>query len=207
MPQYFRNSWPNNRSYSGLTPQIPLTFGGCSEREIRFLKQALTATIGEQSVTFEGLQTVLVEIEGILNSKPLGYTSSDIADLDPISLLMGHSDSSLPHIVYPESEFISRRWWRQSQVLSDNFWRYFLKFYLPGLQTWQKWQKDKTDIQVGTKVKILDPQLPGALWQVGRVSEVFPGADGRMRTVNIKVGPKTYTFSIARIIQLPNMPE
>lgn len=185
-------------------------FGSCWEREIRSLKQALTATIGAQSVTFEVLQTVLVEIEGILNSKPLGYTSSDIADPDPItpnSLLMGRPDSTLPPVVYPESELISRRRWRHSQVLADHFWRHFLRFYLPGLQTRQKWQGDLSDIQVGTTVMIVDPQLPRALWPVGRVSEVFPGADGRVRTVNVKVGEKTYTRPIARIIQLPSISE
>lgn len=43
------------------------------------------------------LQTLLVEVEGILNSKPLGYVSSDIADLDPVTsnmLLMGRCDAS-----------------------------------------------------------------------------------------------------------------
>lgn len=185
-------------------------FGGCWEREIRSLKQALTATIGAQSVTFEVLETVLVEIEGILNSKPLGYTSSDIADPDPItpnSLLMGRPDSSLPPVVYPESELVSRRRWRHSQVLADHFWRHFLRFYLPGLQSRQKWQGDTSNVQVGTTVMIVDPQLPRALWPVGRVSEVFPGADGRVRTANVKVGAKTYTRPIARIIQLPSIPE
>lgn len=55
-------------------------FGGSWEREIRSLKQALMTTIGAQSVTFEVLYTLLVEIEWILNSKPLGYTSSNISE-------------------------------------------------------------------------------------------------------------------------------
>ena len=41
--------------------------------------------------------TVLIELEGIINSKPLGYTSSDIADPNPITpnmLLMGRRDPS-----------------------------------------------------------------------------------------------------------------
>lgn len=102
---------------SRFNPPNAPHFGGCWQREIRSLKQALTATIGAQSVTFEVLQTVLVEIEGILNSKPLGYTSSDIADPDPItpnSLLMGRLDSSLSPVVYPESDLISKRRWRHS---------------------------------------------------------------------------------------------
>ncbi len=163
-------------------------------------------TLGTQSVTFEVLQTVLVEIEGILNSKPLGYTSSDASDPDPITpncLLMGRPDASLPLTVYPESELVSRRRWRHSQILADQFWRHYLKFYLPGLQHRQKWQDDTPDIQVGTTVLIVDPQLPRALWPVGKVSEVYPGADTRVRTAKVQVGEKSYTRPVARLIQLP----
>ncbi len=152
-------------------------FGGCWEREIRSLKNALMVTLGAQSVTFEVLQTVLVEIEGILNSKPLGYTSSDASDPDPITpncLLMGRPDASLPLTVYPESELVSRRRWRHSQILADQFWRHYLKFYLPGLQSRQKWQKDTPDIQVGTTVLIVDPHLPRALWPWERCRRYIP---------------------------------
>lgn len=113
-------------------------FGGCWEREIRSLKQALQVTLGTQPIPEETLQTVLIEIEGILNSKPLGYTSSNASDPDPItpnSLLMGRPDSSLPQVMYPQSELLSRRRWRHSQIIADHFWKRFIKFYLPGLQT------------------------------------------------------------------------
>ncbi len=99
-------------------------FGGCWEREIRSLKNALMVTLG------------------ILNSKPLGYTSSDASDPDPITpncLLMGRPDASLPLTVYPESELVRRWRWHHSQILEDQFWRHYLKFYLPGLQSHQKW--------------------------------------------------------------------
>lgn len=60
--------------------------------EIRSLKTALQVTLGAQTVSEEVLRTVLIEKEGTLNSKPIGYTSSDIADPDPVTtniLLMG----------------------------------------------------------------------------------------------------------------------
>lgn len=60
-------------------------FGGVWEREIRSVKAALRVTMGSQSVSEEVLHTVLVEIEGILNSKPIGYASSDTADPDPVT--------------------------------------------------------------------------------------------------------------------------
>lgn len=185
-------------------------FGGCWEREIRSLKQALRATLGAQSVTEEVLRTVLIEIEGILNSKPLGYTSSDIADPDPVTpnaLLMGRRDASLPQVVYPESDLLSRRRWRHSQLLADHFWKHFLKYYLPGLQARQKWQAEVPDLQVGTTVMIVDPQLPRALWPVGRVSQVLPGPDDRVRTVEVQVGDRTYVRPVARIIRLPALPD
>ena len=111
----------------------------------------------------------MIEIEGILNSKPLGYVSSDVADPDPVTpnlLLMGQHDSSLPLVTYPDSELCSRHQWRHSQILSDHFWAHFLRNYLPYLQSRQKWRTDNPDLQPNT-VLILNPQLPRSLWPGG----------------------------------------
>ena len=47
-------------------------FEGMWEREVRSIKTALRVTLEAQTVTEEVLNTVLIEIEGILNSKPWG---------------------------------------------------------------------------------------------------------------------------------------
>lgn len=78
------------------------------------VKNALKTTIVAQMVTEEVLRTVLTEIEGILNSKPLGYVSSDVTDVDPVT------PSTSPDF--------SRRQWRHAQIfvtISDHFWRHF----------------------------------------------------------------------------------
>ncbi|KAI2668878.1 Polyprotein P3 [Labeo rohita] len=153
-------------------------FGGCWEREIRSLKTALQVTIGAQTVTEEVLRTVFIEIEGILNSKPIGYTSLDIADPDPVTpniLLMGQRDASLPQVVYQDPELLSRKRWRHSQVLADHFWRHFIRHYLPNLQIRQKWRTEEANLQIGDTVMIVDQQLPRALWPVGKIVQVFPG--------------------------------
>ena len=111
------------------------------EREVRSVKTALYTTVSTQPVPEEGLRTVLIEVEGILNSKPLGYVSSSITDLDPVTpnlLLMEQPDGSLPQVVYPETELLTRRRWRHSQVLADHFWSSFTRNYLPSLQARQK---------------------------------------------------------------------
>lgn len=185
-------------------------FGGCWEREIRSLKQALQVTLGTLPIPEETLLTTLIEIEGILNSKPLGYTSSNASDPIPIipnSLLMGRTDSSLPQVIYPQSEILSRRRWRHSQVLADHFWKRSIKFYLPGLQTRSKWQRESPDIKVGTTVMIVDPQFPRALWPTGQISQVFPGVDNKVRTVEVRIKDKFYVRPVAKVIQLPEIPD
>ena len=193
-----------------FNPPYAPHFGGSWEREIRSVKQALQGSLGAQLVTAEVLQTLLIEVENILNSKPLGYVSSDVADPDPVTpnlLLMGRRDSSLPLVSYPSSELLSRRQWRHSQVLADHFWSHFIKRYLPHLQGRQKWQRDKEDMPVSTVVMVMDPQLPRALWPVGRITRVLPSKDSRVRTAEVMVGNKSYVRSVSRLIKLPAIPD
>lgn len=130
-------------------------------------------------MTDEVLRTVLIKVESILNCRLLGYVSRDISDPDPVSpnsLLMGRLDSSLPQVVYPESE----------TALSQEVGTYpspsrsFLEVLHTALptQAGQKWKTHKDDIIVGTVVLIVDQLTPRALWQVGTVKTVIPGADG-----------------------------
>ncbi|XP_052445918.1 uncharacterized protein LOC127987587 [Carassius gibelio] len=181
-------------------------FGGCWEREIRSIKVALKVTLGAQTVTEEVLRTVLTEIEGILNSKPLGYTSSDISDIDPITpncFIIGRRDASLPQVVYQDSGVLSRRRWRHSQLLADHFWRHFIKYYLPSLQVRQKWKSEKRNLQIGDIVMIVDSQLPRALWPVGKITEVHPGADDRVSSATVQVEKRMYTRPVPRLVKLP----
>ncbi|KAL0150765.1 hypothetical protein M9458_053923, partial [Cirrhinus mrigala] len=105
-------------------PQAP-HFGGSWEREIRSVKTALRVVLGSQTVSEIVQWTVLTEVKGVLNSKPLGYTSSNIADLDPITpnlLLTGRRDSSLSQVVYANTELVGRRSWHHS-LYSTSFAR------------------------------------------------------------------------------------
>ncbi len=96
--------------------------GGAWEREVTSVKVALHVTLGAQVVTAEVLRTVLIEVEGILNTKLLSDDQcSRHGPSNSNYLLMGQPNSSLPQVVYLASEIFSRRTWLQSQVLADQF--------------------------------------------------------------------------------------
>ena len=185
-------------------------FGGTWEREIRSVKATLATILKGPSIRESVLRTILVDIEGILNSKPLGYVSSDVADPDPITpnmLLMGRRDPSSPPVIYDEAQRLTRRRWRQCQLLADQFWRRFLRYYLPTLQSRHKWQQEVRALKVGDVVMIADPQMARAQWPVGWISQVLQGKDGRIRVVKVMVKDREYTRPVSRIVFLESYNE
>ncbi|KAL1265550.1 hypothetical protein QQF64_003577 [Cirrhinus molitorella] len=192
-----------------FNPPAAPHFGGTWEREVKSVKTALYTVLGSQSVSEEVLLTVLLEVESILNSKPLGYTSSSVADLDAITpsvLLMGRLDGTLPPVVYPKIEGLSRRRWRHCQVLADHFWSRFIRSYLPTLQCRQKWRDTQADLTKGSVVMLMDPQHPRAYWPIGRVIAAHPSKDGCVRSADIQVKDRVYTRPVARLIPIPAIP-
>lgn len=192
-----------------FNPPAAPHFGGVWEREVRSVKSALYTCVGSQPIPEDVLLTVLLEVEAILNSKPLGYVSADIADIDPVtpnSLLMGRPDGSLPQVVYPETDILSRRRWRHSQVLADQFWSRFIRDYLPGLQARQKWQSPSPGLEDDAVVMLVEPQLPRAQWPIGRVVKSHQSDDGCIRSAVINIKGHLFTRPVARLVRLPALP-
>ncbi|XP_033115740.1 uncharacterized protein LOC117115956 [Anneissia japonica] len=187
-------------------PGVP-HFGGIWEREVRSIKNALRCSLNHSLVTDVVLRTVFTEAESVMNSKPLGYASSDIAYPDPITpnmLLMGRRDTALPLVVFNDGEIRSKRHWRHSQFIAEQFWRRFMREYLPSLQIRQKWHRESCKLKVGDVVLIIDSQQPRAQWLIGKVTTVYPGEDGRVRVAEVLVNDtgKTYKRPVAKLVKL-----
>lgn len=84
-------SLPNRRFTLNLKHLVPHTLVVCGKGNYS-IKTMLYVTVGTQPVVEDVLRNLLIELEGVLNSKGSGYVSSSVSYLDPETprhLLMG----------------------------------------------------------------------------------------------------------------------
>ena len=82
-------------------PKGPATwYGGFWERMIGFTIQAVKKTLGRAFISREQLETIVVEVEAMLNDRSLTFVSSDLDDLEsltPSYLLYDRRIQMIPH--------------------------------------------------------------------------------------------------------------
>ena len=69
----------------------------------------MNKTLGRAFVTLPKLETIIVEIEAMLNDRPLTYASSEITDPDaliPAHLMYGRRILSVPHAHIDPEEIV-----------------------------------------------------------------------------------------------------
>ncbi len=173
-----------------FNPPYASHYGGVFERLIGAAKAALHHALPSQmSLSLEQLQTAFAVVEGILNSRPLAYVSSHPADISPLTPnhFLGGS-ASRPWITFLEDKnggTLAKRWNETQRVLAQ-FWQRFQKEVIPHMlqATWSR--GEGKPIKEGDVVALLLPSGERA-WPLGRVLQVFPGPDGQVRTVEIRV--------------------
>ncbi|XP_026331205.1 uncharacterized protein LOC113238591 [Hyposmocoma kahamanoa] len=177
-------------------------WGGAWERLIRKVKTSLKVILNERAPRDEVLNTLMAEVENIVNSRPLMHVSvecGDVQSLTPNHFLLGTS-SNLPAIgTFDNSDLYLRKHWRTAQKLTDMYWRRWVKEILPDLIPRRKWQVEQKSLQVGDLVLVVDPSSPRNMWPKGRITQVFPGKDGRTRLVEVSTGTGTWRRSAARV--------
>lgn len=133
----------------------------------------------------KGLQTLLCEVEAILNDRPITKVSNDPNDLEPLTpnhILLLKGKPALPPGLFEKSDLYTKRRWRQVQFLSDLFWHRWIREYLPLLQERQRWSKDKRSFIIGDIVIVADSTAPRGSWLLGKVLQTFPDSRGLVRS-------------------------
>ena len=58
---------------------------------------------------------------------------------------------------------------------------------MPSLSPRKKWGKERRDLQEGELVPVLSTDIPRSKWPTGRIVHLFPGPDGYVRAVDVRV--------------------
>jgi len=179
--------------------------GGVFEALIKSAKKALYAIFGESRLTDEELLTAVTQVEGLLNSRPLTYCSSDPLDeevLTPNHFIFGQCGGPLAPRVPAEILHSPRNRWRVVQSMMAKFWTRWSKEYLAAQQQRRKWKEVQEELKIGDVVVMYDPGRPRASWPLGRVADTFPSEDGHVRTVRVVSRGKEYVRPITRLVPL-----
>nr|XP_013189931.1 unnamed protein product [Amyelois transitella] len=190
-----------NVNWRFIPPASP-HMGGAWERLIRSVKTSLKVVLKERAPRVEVLSTFLTEIENIINSRPLTHVSVDPKSkeaLTPNHFLLG-SSSNLPSPgVFSDGDLCLGKQWRMAQRLTDLFWSRWVKEVLPELLPRRKWTQEGLQLKVGDLVIVVDPSSPRNTWPKGIIEKVYPGADGRVRVVDVRTGAGVIKRPAARV--------
>ena len=174
-----------------FNPPTASHMGGIWERLVASVKRALRVVLGRQVVTDEVLSTALVEVEYVVNSRPITYCSGDADDPEPLTpnhFLLGSPELYLPPGSTDDSALLSKRRWKHAQVIANHFWTRWRKEYLPNLMRREKWALGTGDIEVGDVVMMVDDQAPRGYWPLATVTRTTPSADGHVRSLQLRTG-------------------
>jgi len=194
----------NRRIEWSFNPPQASHFGGVYERMIRTIRRVLEAVLRTQCLTHPSLCTLMCEVELAVNSRPLSAVTSDTGSLDIITpnKLLTLRDAPATPITMDDEESYSRRRWRQIQHLAEQFWRKWAREYRAGLQERRKWQTESRNVAVNDIVMVVDSTEARCHWPLGKVTRVFEGCDGLVRTVEALVRGKIVKRPISKLVVL-----
>ncbi|XP_053956229.1 uncharacterized protein LOC128861878 [Anastrepha ludens] len=170
-----------------FNPPAAPHMGGAWERLIRTTKAVLYKISPSQRFSDESLRSALLEVEMIINSRPLTYLSLGYEDQEPITpnhFLLGSSNGAKP---FCKPEEISLKMnLRQSEMFANLFWRRWVREMIPSLTRRSKWFEKVKPISEGDIVLIVDENAERNTWLKGIVVETTMAKDGQVRRAKVK---------------------
>ncbi|XP_053373983.1 uncharacterized protein LOC128546731 [Mercenaria mercenaria] len=186
-------------------PPFAPHWGGVHEIMIKSAKRATYAILQNASVTDEELMTAFAGAEGLINSRPLTYQTSNPADCIPLTpnhFLHGQIGGKFAPESVDTTEFSPRKRWRRIQELVRHFWNRWLHEWLPSLRTSKNWHRINPDLKVNDVVIVTSNDLPRAQWPLGRITRVHTSRDGHVRAANVLMNGKEFVRPITKLCPL-----
>ncbi|XP_065079709.1 uncharacterized protein LOC135702581 [Ochlerotatus camptorhynchus] len=196
----------DNRITFHFNPARSPHFGGLWEASVKTFKYHLYRVMKDTLLNIDDFNTLIIQIEGVMNSRPLTPLSSDPADviaLTPGHLIIGEPVHSLPEPNICDIPINRLDSFQKMQQRLQHFWRAWSRDYVAQLQDRKKWPVVHPDIDVGTLVVLKEDNAPPMRWNLGRIAQVFPSKDGHVRVVQVRTAHGTYRRAITEVCPLP----
>ncbi|GFS82834.1 uncharacterized protein TNCV_288801 [Trichonephila clavipes] len=182
-------------------------FGGLWEAGVKSLKYHLKRVIGNSILSHKEFLTLVVQIEAVLNSRPicpLSNDPNDVETLTPAHFLVGSSLVAVPDPDYTEIPMNRLSRWQLVQRMNQHFWRKWSSEYLNRLQQRPKRCKGNVGFKEGDLVLVKPSENSDSLkWHLARILKLHPGKDNIVRVVTLKDRQGIYKRAVTKIANLP----
>ncbi|XP_062713662.1 uncharacterized protein LOC134290520 [Aedes albopictus] len=199
-------TFTNARTNWLFNPPAAPHMGGAWERLVRSVKTAMTAISDHpHHPSDEGLETIILEVEAMVNSRPLTHVPLDSAEDEALTpnhfLLYGTQGIIQPASLVDESRATLRDSWKLTKNLVDGFWRRWIREYLPDLAKRTKWHQPVRPLEKGDFVIVFDETKRNG-WERGRIVQVVKGKDGQVRKATVQTASGVLTRPAVKLALL-----
>ncbi|UYV84532.1 hypothetical protein LAZ67_X002484 [Cordylochernes scorpioides] len=197
-----------NITWKFIPPGAPW-WGGWWERLIGMMKQLLFRILGQTSLGYEELSTVMCDVESLMNTRPLTYLteeSEDLAPLTPSLFLHEVREVGVPDLDLIDNQTLSRKYQYIKRVREDLRERFRIEYF--GFLR-QETRRLKTTIpfKVVDMVLIGQESLKRLHWPLARIIQLYPGKDGLVRVAKVKTSSGDKIRPIQKLYNLEITPE
>lgn len=192
-----------------FNPPYAPHMGGIHEAAVKSAKHHLRRVVGTQQLTFEEFATLLTHVEACLNSRPLTALTNEQSDslaLTPAHFLIGESLISPLMRDYTEVPSNRLSHFELLQKFANEFWSRWSDEHVTSLINRSKWFKSQESLKRDDIVLVLSEPRPQAKWPLARVVNLYPDAEGKVRTVDVLFENRIYKRPITKLCKLPEEP-
>ncbi|XP_011687024.1 PREDICTED: uncharacterized protein LOC105449467 [Wasmannia auropunctata] len=189
-----------------FNPPAAPHFGGIWEAAVKSLKHHLRRVLGDHTLTYEEMSTLLAQIEACLNSRPLQALSDDPEDLSALTpghFLIGSALTAVPEPTLLDMRANRLTRWQLLQGMRDHFWERWSREYLHTLAHRPKWWTPVDDFAVGRLCLLRSENTPPTRWPLARILRLHWGEDGQVRVVTVRTASSELVRPITKIVLLP----
>ncbi|XP_065069727.1 uncharacterized protein LOC135694786 [Rhopilema esculentum] len=165
-------------------------WGGQFERIIGLVKQSLYKVIRKANLKLPELKEVMLDVETILNNRPLCYVEDDIQmpELTPNVMMLGSNNVLLQEDIEAINDGDLRKRGKYLERCKENIWKRWSNEYVKALREKHHLvhHGKENQISVGDVVLIKGEAKNRGGWAIGVVESLIKGKDNIIRAARLR---------------------